>query len=161
MSMFDFIKSTGKKVIRRRPGRPARERTKSINKYIHELGLLQNDVEAFVKGDKVVLKGSIDSDKEKDRLICALGNIEGIGHVDCQLKVKHPEWATTPERKQFYTVQRGDSLPEIAKSLYGDESKYPIIYEANKPMLKHPDRIYPGQVLVIPPEEESQQRKAS
>ena len=51
----------------------------------------------------------------------------------------------------FYTVQKGDSLSKIAKDHYGDASKYPQIFEANKPMLKDPDKIYPGQVLRIPP----------
>ncbi len=51
----------------------------------------------------------------------------------------------------FYTVQSGDSLSKIAKAHYGDAMKYPAIFEANKPMLEHPDKIYPGQVLRIPP----------
>jgi len=51
---------------------------------------------------------------------------------------------------KFYTVKSGDSLSKIAKEFYGDASKYPQIFEANKPMLKDPDKIYPGQVLRIP-----------
>ena len=53
---------------------------------------------------------------------------------------------------QFYTVKKGDTLSRIAKEMYGDASKYPVIFEANKPMLKDPDKIYPGQVLRIPAE---------
>ncbi|MCB1607001.1 MAG: LysM peptidoglycan-binding domain-containing protein [Xanthomonadales bacterium] len=49
-----------------------------------------------------------------------------------------------------YTVKRGDTLSKIAKEVYGSASKYPLIFEANKPMLKDPDKIYPGQVLRIP-----------
>ncbi|WP_345782230.1 LysM peptidoglycan-binding domain-containing protein [Thermomonas sp.] len=51
-----------------------------------------------------------------------------------------------------YTVQKGDNLSKIAKEFYGNANKYPQIFEANKPMLKDPDKIYPGQVLRIPPE---------
>jgi nucleoid-associated protein YgaU len=56
------------------------------------------------------------------------------------------------ERNQatFYTVQKGDSLSKIAKEHYGDAMKYPAIFEANKPMLADPDKIYPGQVLRLP-----------
>lgn len=50
----------------------------------------------------------------------------------------------------MYTVQKGDTLSAIAKKHYGDASKYNAIFEANKPMLTHPDKIYPGQVLRIP-----------
>ncbi len=35
--------------------------------------------------------------------------------------------------------------------MYGDANKYQAIFEANKPMLMDPDKIYPGQVLRIPP----------
>jgi nucleoid-associated protein YgaU len=50
----------------------------------------------------------------------------------------------------FYTVVRGDTLSAIAKAHYGKASKYMVIFEANKPMLENPDKIYPGQVLRIP-----------
>ncbi|MGB0127610.1 MAG: LysM peptidoglycan-binding domain-containing protein, partial [Rhodocyclaceae bacterium] len=52
----------------------------------------------------------------------------------------------------FYTVVRGDTLSKIAKEQYGSANKYPQIFEANRPMLTHPDKIYPGQVLRIPPQ---------
>ena len=62
--------------------------------------------------------------------------------------------AGEPPASVFYTVQSGDSLSKIAKVHYGDAMKYPEIFEANKPMLKHPDKIYPGQESVIPDLEE-------
>ncbi len=66
--------------------------------------------------------------------------------MDDQLQVAKPE----PEAV-WHTVVRGDSLSKIAKKHYGDAMKYPLIFEANKPMLTDPDKIYPGQVLRIPP----------
>jgi nucleoid-associated protein YgaU len=58
-----------------------------------------------------------------------------------------------PERAEakYYTVVSGDSLSKISKAQYGDANKYMAIFEANRPMLQHPDKIYPGQVLRIPP----------
>ncbi|MCU0957093.1 MAG: LysM peptidoglycan-binding domain-containing protein, partial [Hydrogenophaga sp.] len=41
---------------------------------------------------------------------------------------------------------------KISKQFYGTPNKYGLIFEANKPMLSHPDKIYPGQVLRIPPQ---------
>ena len=70
----------------------------------------------------------------------------GVGAVNDMLTVRAPE----PE-SQWHTVVSGDNLSKIAKKFYGDPNKYPVIFEANKPMLKHPDKIYPGQVLRIPP----------
>ena len=61
------------------------------------------------------------------------------------MTVEHVE----PEA-QFHTVESGDTLGKIAKNYYGNAMKYPLIFEANQPMLKTPDLIYPGQVLRIP-----------
>ena len=54
--------------------------------------------------------------------------------------------------EQTYTVQSGDTLSAIAKKFYGNANAYMKIFEANKPMLSHPDKIYPGQLLRIPPQ---------
>lgn len=55
-----------------------------------------------------------------------------------------------PAAAQTYTVKKGDSLSRIAKHIYGDASKWKLIYEANKDTIKNPDLIYPDQVLNIP-----------
>ena len=51
----------------------------------------------------------------------------------------------------MYTVKGGDTFSAIAKNLLGDGKRYPEIFEANKPMLKDPNKIFVGQVLRIPP----------
>ena len=79
-------------------------------------------------------------------LLCC-GNVENVVAVNDQLTVANP----TPEA-QYYTVVKGDNLSKISKQYYGTPNKYPVIFEANKPMLTHPDKIYPGQVLRIPPQ---------
>ena len=81
----------------------------------------------------------------KEKVVLVVGNSNGIATVDDQMTVEHVE----PEA-QFHTVAGGDTLGKIAKNFYGNAMKYPEIFEANKPMLKSPDLIYPGQVLRIP-----------
>ncbi len=44
----------------------------------------------------------------------------------------------------------GDTLGKIAQKYYGDPSLYMQIFEANKSQLKDPNKIFPGQKLVIP-----------
>ena len=70
-----------------------------------------------------------------------------------ELRERRRKAQAAAERAQskFYTVERGDTLSKIAQEFYGDGSKFPVIFEANKPMLKSADLIYPGQVLRIPP----------
>ncbi|WP_460831769.1 LysM peptidoglycan-binding domain-containing protein, partial [Lysobacter humi (ex Lee et al. 2017)] len=59
--------------------------------------------------------------------------------------------APTPTATQrTHTVSQGDTLSEIAQQVYGRASAWTLIYEANRDKLDNPDRIYPGQVLVIP-----------
>ena len=90
--------------------------------------------------------GIADDQATKEKIILCAGNVHGVVGVNDQMTVDQSE----PEA-QYYTVVRGDTLSKIAKQYYGDANKYPAIFEANKPMLKSPDLIYPGQMLRIPP----------
>ena len=99
----------------------------------------------LVDGDKVKVSGSVDTQENKEKVVLLVGNVEGVASVDDQLTVANPE----PE-SVFYEVKSGDTLSKIAKHYYGDANKYPKIFEANKPMLKDADEIYPGQRLRIP-----------
>ena len=94
---------------------------------------------------RATVSGTIDTQENREKVVLIVGNTEGIAQVDDQMTVKTP----APEAK-FHTVVKGDTLSKIAKAVYGDPMKYPVIFEANKPMLKDPDLIYPGQVLRIP-----------
>ncbi len=83
----------------------------------------------------------------REKAVLSAGNVQGVVQVDDQMTVEVD--AAPPA--QYYTVVKGDTLSKIAKHHYGDANAYPAIFEANRPMLTHPDRIYPGQVLRIPP----------
>ena len=104
------------------------------------------NLEVEEAGEKVVLKGKAASREEAEKAIIAAGNTPGVAEVESQIEIEED----APEAV-FYTVQSGDTLSKIAKEQYGDAMKYPTIFEANKPMLSDPDKIYPGQMLRIPP----------
>ncbi|CCP06351.1 hypothetical protein BN440_1307 [Erwinia amylovora MR1] len=72
--------------------------------------------------------------------------MKGISSVDDKVTTSAP----AANESEYYTVKSGDTLSAISQSVYGDASQYNKIFEANQPMLSHPDKIYPGQKLRIP-----------
>lgn len=104
------------------------------------------DLKVEQAGEKMVLRGKAATQAEAEKAIIAAGNTPGVAEVESHIEVEETSPAAT-----FYTVKSGDTLSKIAKEHYGDAGKYPVIFEANKPMLSNPDKIYPGQTLRIPP----------
>ncbi|UMB53122.1 peptidoglycan-binding protein LysM [Lutibacter sp. A64] len=154
MGLFSFIKDAGAKVfgIGKTTAEEAadavaiaKEKATKLSNAIETLGLKVKDLNVEVNGDNASVWGQADSQATREKVILVLGNTEGIATVDDKMTVEVPE----PEA-QFHTVVKGDYLSKIAKKYYGDAMKYPVIFEANKPMLTDPDKIYPGQVLRIP-----------
>ena len=151
MGLISFIKNAGDKIFKSEVKRE-QEKADLILSHIKKFGFDTSDIKVKVDADKVTLMGSVDTIENKNKVIVTAGNVEGIAAVDDWLVVRNPPVVKPPEpEKQFYTVKKGDYLSKIAKEVYGDAKKYNIIFEANRPMLKDPNLIYPGQVLVIPP----------
>ena len=147
MGIFDFVKSVGTKLGFGDDEPKADDLKKELDS--HHLGT--DGVEVVVDGDKAILKGNVKDQSAFEKAIIAVGNSLGVSKVEAsELKV---EGADTGSEPVFYTVKKGDNLWKIAEAQYGKGkgAKNNIIFEANKPMLTHPDKIFPGQVLRIPP----------
>ena len=146
MGLFDFAKKVGAKIFGASEAQaaPADELKKEAAKH----GLDTSNVNVEVQGDKVVLTGQAMSMEEAEKIILAMGNTMGVAQIESKLAVND----VVPESKMV-TVQKGDTLWKIAESAYGKGKggEYNRIFEANRPMLSHPDKIYPGQVLRVPP----------
>ncbi len=152
MGLIAFIKNAGEKIFGKSEEKKEQEKAALVTAHIKKFGFDTTGIQVTVDDDKVILKGTVDTIENKNRIIVTAGNIEGISAVEDQIVVKNPPVIAPPQpEKQFYTVKKGDYLSKISKEVYGNANKYNIIFEANKPMLKDPDLIYPGQVLVIPP----------
>ena len=121
---------------------------KAIADYVGTQGLKVEglDVGFDAPSATVTVAGTVADQATREKVLLCCGNVSGVSAVNDMLTVRAPE----PE-SQWHTVVSGDNLSKIAKKFYGDANKYPVIFEANKPMLKHPDKIYPGQLLRIPP----------
>ena len=117
----------------------------SIVETIGDLDLHVENLHVSLEGDTAIISGKAHDQATKEKVVLVVGNTSGIAMVDDRMDVEHKE----PEA-QFHTVAKGDTLGKIAKQYYGNAMKYPVIFEANKPMLKDPNLIYPGQVLRIP-----------
>ncbi|MCY1209355.1 putative protein YgaU [compost metagenome] len=145
MGIFDFVKEAGVKLWETLVGQEA-QAAETLKEHVAKVGLGNPAIALTVEGDKVIARGEVATQEEKEKILLALGNVEGVSQVEDQISVSAP--AVAPAR--FVTVKKGDTLSAIAKAEYGNANAYMKIFEANKPMLSHPDKIYPGQVLRIP-----------
>ncbi|MBB6010673.1 peptidoglycan-binding protein LysM [Aquamicrobium lusatiense] len=148
MGIFDFVKNVGAKLGFGDDETPDAD---ALKKELDSHKLGTDDVKIEVNGDTAVLKGQVADQSALEKAIIAVGNTLGVSKVQAdELTVTTPD--ATVKEAVFYTVKKGDNLSKIAEAHYGKgkASKYTVIFEANKPMLTHPDKIYPGQVLRIP-----------
>ena len=170
MGMFSFIKEAGEKLFgigkaeaapapapaAPTPATPASAEQaaalsntagKAIATYINSMGLKVDalDVKYNAASETVTVSGVAPDQHTREKVVLCCGNVANVTQVNDLMTVANPE----PE-SQMYTVVKGDNLSKISKQFYGTPNKYPQIFEANKPMLTHPDKIYPGQVLRIP-----------
>lgn len=148
MGLFSFIKSAGQKVFGKKETEPTltaeQAKIKALESSVVQLGIPISNLKIEL-AEQVIVQGETSTNAEREKIILALGNVEGIGAVADNIHVRNPE----PE-SIFHEVKSGDTLSKISKEVYGDPMKYNIIFEANTPMLTHPDKIYPGQILRIP-----------
>lgn len=156
MGLLSFIKEAGEKLLGHADAQAATDpnaanqaAAEAIKQYISAQGLDTSNLTVAFDGASrtVTLSGSVSDQPTKDKVKVPSGNVQGVAAVnDDALDVDNP----APEAT-FYEVRSGDTLSAISLSQYGDANRYNVIFEANRPMLSSPDRIYPGQKLVIPP----------
>ncbi|MBN1572202.1 MAG: peptidoglycan-binding protein LysM [Deltaproteobacteria bacterium] len=144
MGLFKFIKTAGEAIFKK-----GDKKEENIEKHIKErMGGQVKSIEAKVEDGVVTLTGVCDSQDTIEKVILLAGNIEGVESVNGDgLKV---ESGKAGDESEFYTIVKGDSLWKIAKKYYGDGNKYPVLFEANREVIKNPDLIYPGQVIRVP-----------
>jgi len=166
MGLIDFVKNAGEKLfgtgqakaaLQEAAAAPADpEKVKAANdaagdailQYISAQNLSATGLTVTFDGasSTVSVFGVAPDQATREKIVLCCGNVSGVGAVKDMMSVDQSE----PEA-QYHTVVSGDNLSKIAKQYYGDPNKYPVIFEANKPMLSDPNKIYPGQVLRIPP----------
>lgn len=158
MGLMSFMKEAGEKLFggssaqAATPASPEaanQAAADAILTYIRAQNLNAENLSVAFDGasSAVTVSGQAPDQETKEKILLCCGNVAGVDKVNDEMTVS----STTPEAK-FYTVVKGDTLSKIAKEFYGNANLYNRIFEANRPMLSHPDRIYPGQTLRIPPQ---------
>lgn len=160
MGLLSFVREAGEKLFGRKDveaaaAESAQDKLADLNQkaaaaivaYIDKQGLDTSALTVSFDGasSTVSVAGTVADQATKEKVLLCCGNVDGVDKVDDQLAVTNPEPPAT-----FHTVVRGDTLSAIAKACYGNANAYMKIFEANKPMLSDPNKIYPGQVLRIP-----------
>lgn len=118
----------------------------ALMKELAKLGFDTSGLDIEVDGAKVTVNGAVASREVGEKIVLAIGNTKGVASVENNLIAPDSD----PEAVGVYIVKEGDTLWKIAEAQYGKGARYEEIFEANKPMLTHPDKIYPGQRLRIP-----------
>ncbi len=167
MGLFSFVKGIGEKITGKSdtpavaapsaPAAPAPHAPAAEPTAQQIANLLLNRVQSLGLGvtglsinynsatDTATIRGEAKSQADREKIVLAVGNVNHVAAVQDDMTVTAP----APESK-FYTVKSGDTLSKVAKEVYGNANLYNKIFEANQPMLSHPDKIYVGQVLRIP-----------
>jgi len=151
MGLFSFLKNAGAKLLGKKAETNEADiaaenanRGALLKSIIESSGVGIDNLSVELDDDKVTVYGQTESVEDKEKIVLVAGNVEGIATVDDRISV------VAPVQSRFHEVKSGDTLSKISKEVYGDPMKYNVIFEANKPMLSHPDKIYPGQMLRIP-----------
>ncbi len=146
MGLFTFVKEAGEKLWNSVSAQKGSEQGEKLQAHVKALGIpgAENVQIAVADDGTATVTGEGLTQEAKEKILVAIGNVAGISQVNDSLS------ATSGEESRYYTVKSGDTLSAIAKAEYGNANDYQRIFEANKPMLTHPDKIYPGQVLIIP-----------
>ncbi|PKG53490.1 peptidoglycan-binding protein LysM [Olleya sp. 1-3] len=161
MGLFSFIKNAGAKVFgigktdKEEVAEAAAAEVKmealaasKLEETARDLDLHVEGLTIFIDDDAATISGEAADQATKEKMVLLVGNSDGIATVDDKMTVAVA--AVVVPEAQFHAVVSGDTLGKIAKKYYGNAMKYTEIFEANKPMLTDPDKIYVGQVLRIP-----------
>ncbi len=161
MSLISFIQDAGEKLFGHPKASPAAGAAaqpdiaalnatagQAIEKYIAAQNLKADGLDVAYDGasQTVTVSGVAADQATKEKIVLCCGNVASVAKVNDMLTVAAP---AEPE-STYREVKSGDTLSKIAKDAYGDANAYMKIFEANKPMLSNPDKIYPGQMLRIP-----------
>ena len=154
MGLLDFIRDAGRDLFGGKKGSEAEqikaEVERELGNNIKNLGVMYND-------GQVTLQGQATSQAAKEKAVLIAGNVRGVSGVsDDRLMVAGQQAGSaagqpvSAGQPRYYTIESGDTLSKVAKEQYGDANRWQELFEANREVIKDPDKIYPGQRIRVP-----------
>jgi nucleoid-associated protein YgaU len=153
MGLFDSIKGAFS-------SKAEEEVTTSPSQMLRDAGIDPSNLDFDFASGSIAVSGELSEESDRQRILDVLGEAPGITTVTDNMTIAAPapvepeaptaETDAAESDAETYTVQSGDTLWKISEQVYGNGSKYMKIFEANTDQLENPDRIFPGQKLLIP-----------
>jgi len=141
MGLLSFAKNIGKKLFTKEA-----EASEKITSYIEEDNPGIGNLKVSVDNGVASISGEAESAEALEKAVLMAGNVKGVSEV-------HSDNVTAPaatEKVEYYEIVSGDTLSAVAKKYYGKGSAYMRIFEANREVIKDPNKIYVGQKIRIP-----------
>lgn len=157
MSLFDFVLDIGNALFHTED-----EAAEKIKAHIEADNPGIENLEVLYQKGFVTLRGISHSWDAVEKAILMAGNVKGVGKAISEIQVVDAPGPAPAELQaagggggmaapvDYYVIQKGDTLSALAKRFYGDGSQYPKLFEANREVIKDPDRIFVGQKIRIP-----------
>ncbi|WP_297480101.1 peptidoglycan-binding protein LysM [uncultured Photobacterium sp.] len=139
MGLLDFARGIGHKLFSNEDEAPVK-----ITQHIEDNNPGISELQVSVEDGIATLSGSADSAAAREKAILMAGNTHGIASVVDNIAAPEETSAVT-----YYIVEEGDSLWKIAEKTLGNGTKYELIFEENKEVIRNPDLIFAGQKLRI------------
>ena len=141
MGLFDFVRNVSNKLFNRDD-----EATEKIRAHIEADNPGIQDIQVAFDDGVVSISGAAQSPEAMEKAVLMAGNIKGVSEVKAE-GVKVPQ---SDVKVEYYVIQSGDTLSALAKRYYGNAKEYPKIFDANREVIKDPDKIFVGQKIRIP-----------
>ena len=149
MGLFDFAREIGENLFTS----DADAATK-ISDYLSLNNPGVTDLSVIFKDGSATLIGITDKPEAAQKAILLAGNVKGVENVISKIDITDSSidsaTALEPGNVEYYVIASGDTLSKIAKRVYGNANDYTRIFEANREVIKDPDKIYVGQKIRIP-----------
>jgi nucleoid-associated protein YgaU len=153
MGLFDFAKEIGEKLFT-----SDAEAATKISDYLALNNPGVTDLSVIFKDGLTTLIGVTDKPEAAQKAVLLAGNVKGVEKVVSKIDITDASSTSSidsaaalePSDVEYYVIASGDTLSKIAKRVYGNANDYQRIFEANREVIKDPDKIYVGQKIRIP-----------